>query len=84
MISKKTKYALKALQYLAQHFTRGPILISELSEKERIPKKFLEAILLELKKTGIVRSHRGRQGGNSMNGNIHSTSRWCEIVGSNH
>lgn len=63
MISKKTKYALKALQYLAIHHKKGPVLISELSEKERIPKKFLEAILLELKKSGILESKKGKHGG---------------------
>ncbi len=63
MISKKTKYALKALQYLAIQHEKGPILISELSEKERIPKKFLEAILLELKKSGILASKKGKRGG---------------------
>lgn len=63
MISKKTKYALKGLQYLAQRYAQGPILISEISEKERIPKKFLEAILLELKNKGILQSKKGKLGG---------------------
>ena len=66
MISKKTKYALKALQYLAQNEKKGPILISELAEKERIPKKFLEAILLELNKKGILQSKKGKRGGYSL------------------
>ena len=66
MISKKTKYALKALQYLGQHYAKGPILISEISEKERIPKKFLEAILLELKNKGFLQSKKGKQGGYSL------------------
>jgi Rrf2 family protein len=63
MISKKTKYALKALQYLAVHHKDGPVLISKLSEKERIPKKFLESILLELNKNGILESKKGKRGG---------------------
>lgn len=63
MISKKTKYALKALQYLSLNESRGPIQIGELSLKERIPKKFLEAILLELNKKGILKSRKGKLGG---------------------
>ena len=63
MISQKARYALRALLYLAVHNDEGPVQISEIAESEKIPRKFLEAILLELKKPGIVRSHRGRQGG---------------------
>lgn len=66
MISKKTKYALQALQYLALKDKQGPVLISELAEKERIPKKFLEAILLELNKKGILQSKKGKHGGYSL------------------
>lgn len=63
MISKKTKYALKALEHLARHSTEGPILISELAEAESIPKKFLEAILLSLRKGGVLQSRIGKGGG---------------------
>ena len=63
MISQKARYALRALLFLAAKGETAPVQISEIAEKERIPRKFLEAILLELKKTGIVRSHRGRMGG---------------------
>lgn len=63
MISKKTKYALKALIYLAQHYEEGPILIADLAREERIPKKFLEAILLALKNNGILQSQKGKGGG---------------------
>jgi Rrf2 family protein len=66
MISKKTKYALKALEHLARHSTEGPILISELAETESIPKKFLEAILLSLRKGGILQSRIGKGGGYSL------------------
>ena len=66
MISQKARYALRALLYLAAHGDNGPVQISEIAESEKIPRKFLEAILLELKKPGIVRSHRGRQGGYSL------------------
>ena len=63
MISKRTKYALKALQYLALQPREKCILISEVSDKEGIPKKFLEAILLELKNNGILQSKKGKLGG---------------------
>ncbi|HBG05589.1 MAG: Rrf2 family transcriptional regulator [Geobacteraceae bacterium GWC2_58_44] len=63
MISKKTKYGLKALLYLARQYDRGPILIADLARDERIPKKFLEAILLALKNNGILHSKKGKGGG---------------------
>ena len=63
MLSRKSKYGLKALLVLAQESGRGPVLISALSEREAIPKKFLEAILLELKRHGIVHSKKGKGGG---------------------
>lgn len=63
MLSKKTKYGLKALVYIAKKADNGPVLISDISEKETIPKKFLEAILLDLKKFGILGSKKGKGGG---------------------
>ncbi|KXK32575.1 MAG: Rrf2 family transcriptional regulator [Candidatus Omnitrophica bacterium] len=63
MLTKKTKYALKALLSLAESYGKGPILISEIAEKENIPKKFLELILLELKNSGILQSKKGKHGG---------------------
>lgn len=63
MLSKKTQYALKALIYLAEKKTIGPVLISEISKKKKIPLKFLESILLELKKSEILESKKGKGGG---------------------
>ena len=63
MLSKKTKYGLKALIYIARQDAAMPVLISDISEKEQIPKKFLEAILLDLKKFGILGSKKGKCGG---------------------
>ena len=63
MLSKKAKYALNALVYLARNYEKGPILISEISEEEHIPKKFLESILLDLRNAGILSSKKGRGGG---------------------
>jgi Rrf2 family protein len=54
---------LKALLVLAQETGAGPVLISELASREAIPKKFLEAILLELKHHGVVQSQKGKGGG---------------------
>ncbi|MCC9134801.1 RrF2 family transcriptional regulator [Pontibacter silvestris] len=66
MLSKKAKYALKALLYLTKHQDKGLAVISEISEKERIPRKFLEAILVDLKMNGVLHSVRGKNGGYSL------------------
>lgn len=63
MLSKKAKYALQALVRLTQAAPHAPILISELAHQENIPKKFLEAILLDLKRHGILQSKKGKGGG---------------------
>jgi len=63
MLSKKAKYAINALVNLAKKFDQGPVLISEISEEEKIPKKFLEAILLDLRNAGILNSKKGKGGG---------------------
>ncbi|HVY52751.1 MAG TPA: Rrf2 family transcriptional regulator [Devosia sp.] len=63
MISQKAKYALRALLALAKAPPETSLMISEISASQAIPKKFLEQILLELKRAGIVMSRRGRLGG---------------------
>ena len=63
MLSKKSKYGLKALLVLGEEAGRGPVLVSDISTREAIPRKFLEAILLELKRHGIVESKKGKGGG---------------------
>jgi Rrf2 family protein len=63
VLSRKSKYGLKALLVLAQEAGRGPVLIAELADRDAIPKKFLEAILLELKRHGVVQSRKGKGGG---------------------
>ncbi len=63
MLSKKTQYAFKALIYLAEKGSEGPVLIAEISKKKKIPLKFLENILLELKNAGILGSKKGKGGG---------------------
>ena len=63
MLSRKTKYGLKALLALAHEEGRGPVLVSDLASRDALPKKFLEAILLELKRHGVVQSKKGKGGG---------------------
>jgi Rrf2 family protein len=63
MLSKRSQYALKALSYLTEKYKKGPILISEIARKNKIPLKFLENILLELKGIGVVDSKKGKGGG---------------------
>lgn len=62
MLSKKCQYALHALIYLAEH-QNGLTFISEIAASKKIPKKFLEAILLDLKNTSILGSKKGKGGG---------------------
>jgi Rrf2 family protein len=63
MISKKTQYGLKALTYLAQQEKGVPVLIATISIKKNIPLKFLESILLDLRKAGLLDSKKGKGGG---------------------
>ncbi len=63
MLSKKTKYGLKALTYITRKGSDAPVLISEIAEKEHISKKFLENILLTLKNAGFLSSKKGKGGG---------------------
>jgi Rrf2 family protein len=62
MLSNKAKYGLKALIYIAENRER-PVQSAEISETNNIPKKFLDAILLEIKNDGILVSKKGRGGG---------------------
>ncbi len=63
MLSKKTKYGLKALTYLASQAKKTPVQIAEIAENENISQKFLESILLSLRKTGFLGSKKGKGGG---------------------
>lgn len=66
MLTKRSKYGLKAVLYLAGQAGRGPISVAEVAERERIPRKFLEAILLDLKRHGLLHSKKGKGGGYSL------------------
>jgi Rrf2 family protein len=63
VLSQKCKYALQALLVMARDKSENLLLVSDIAEREHLPKKFLEAILLELNRNGLVRSRRGRGGG---------------------
>jgi Iron-dependent Transcriptional regulator len=63
MMSKKCKYALKALIRLSKEYGGGNLLTDDIAQSEHIPKKFLELILLDLKRAGYVRSKQGTKGG---------------------
>ncbi len=63
MLSKKTKYAINALVYLAREHSNEPVQISKIAESEHIPRKFLEAILLDLRNAGMLGSRKGKAGG---------------------
>ena len=63
MISMRAKYALKALIYLAKTKDQGPVLIGEIAESQKLPRKFLEQILLELKNLRVLKSKQGKSGG---------------------
>ncbi|GGF48737.1 MULTISPECIES: RrF2 family transcriptional regulator [Echinicola] len=63
MLSKKTKYAFHALTYLGKHKEEGSVLIQDIAAEHGISHKFLENILLELKKAGFLGSKKGKGGG---------------------
>lgn len=63
ILSKKTRYAIVALTRLAREYGKGPIQIREIAEQEKIPQSFLENILLDLRKIGILGSVLGKSGG---------------------
>lgn len=65
MLSRKAKYAIKALLYIYDHQEQVPISVKEISEAQKIPYKFLESIMNILKQNRLIKSHRGPRGGYS-------------------
>lgn len=63
MLSKKTKYGLKALAYIAKKTDKRPVQTAEIAKSENISLKFLESILLSLRKSGLLGSKKGKGGG---------------------
>ena len=63
MLSQKTRYTIRALQHLADHYRQGSVRLDAIATAQNIPRKFLTVILSELVREGLVISHRGRDGG---------------------
>ena len=59
MIAQKTRYALRALLFLVEEGRGAPVRAQAIAETQRIPRKYLELIMLELKAAGLVESARG-------------------------
>lgn len=63
MLSQKIRYAIRAMQHLADHYGEGPVQLAEIAAKQNIPANFLTVILSELARMGLVASLRGKDGG---------------------
>jgi Rrf2 family protein len=63
MLSQRTRYATRALQYLADRYGEGPVQLTEIVAAQNIPAKFLTVILSEMKRAGLVETMRGKVGG---------------------
>ncbi|MCJ1959441.1 RrF2 family transcriptional regulator [Novosphingobium mangrovi (ex Hu et al. 2023)] len=63
MLAQKTRYAIRAMQHLADRHGQGPIQLTEIAESQNIPGKFLTVILSELSRAGLIDSQRGKDGG---------------------
>lgn len=63
MLSQRTRYAIRALQHLADRYGEGPVQLVEIAERQNIPSKFLTVILSEMKRAGLVETLRGKEGG---------------------
>lgn len=63
MLTQRSRYALRALIFLARGGSVAPVPISVIAADQKLPRKFLEIILLELKNGGLVDSYRGKLGG---------------------
>ena len=63
MLTQKTRYSMLSMVRLAKEFGKGTLMINEIAESEKIPKRFLESILLELKNNGYLGSRLGKNGG---------------------
>ncbi len=79
ILSKKTRYAIVALTRLAREFGNGPIQIRDIAEGEKLPRRFLENILLDLRKLGILGSKLGKEGGYYLLKNPHDV-KLSEII----
>lgn len=65
-ISKKTDYGLELMIYLAQNFGQGPISLRSIAKKKKLPFKFLEQVVIPLRKAGLIVAKEGKKGGYSL------------------
>jgi Rrf2 family transcriptional regulator, cysteine metabolism repressor len=65
-ISTKIRYGTRAMLELASHFGEGAIELKEIAQKESIPPKYLEQVIIPLRTAGLVKSARGSRGGYSL------------------
>ena len=79
MLSQKTRYTIRALQHLADHWQQGAMRLDAIAEAQNIPRKFLTVILSEMVREGLVISHRGREGGYELASHP-STIRYGDII----
>ncbi len=63
MITQKTRYALRSLLFLAEEQGGAPVQLARIAESQRVPPKYLELIMIDLKKAGLIKSVRGPKGG---------------------
>jgi Rrf2 family protein len=63
VLTSKAKYALRAMIDLAEHGREKPVFIADIAARQDIPRRFLENILIELRRDHLVISHRGKNGG---------------------
>lgn len=63
MVSQKCQYAIRAVFELAKRHGQGPVKISDIAEEQAIPLRFLQVILNQLRRGGIIESRRGAEGG---------------------
>src|SRR6476469_7496710 len=63
MIAQKTRYALRSLLFLAEEQGGEPVQLGRIAETQRVPPKYLELIMLDLKRAGLLKSRRGPKGG---------------------
>ncbi|MCW3798072.1 Rrf2 family transcriptional regulator [Sphingomonas sp. BN140010] len=74
VLTQKSRYALRSLLYLVEEGAGAPIQLARIADTQKIPPKYLELIMLELKKAGIVRSTRGPRGGYVLTRSPHEIS----------
>ena len=63
MLSQRTRYTIRALLHLADHYGEGPVQLAEIAEAQNIPPKFLTVMLSQMSRLGVVGTRRGRDGG---------------------